>query len=128
MPAMRKTAHPWVKQVLVILRDGEWHDFTKVINELAKLVPPGVAYRRGEKYSHGGELKTRTRPKPKEEIIRIGAREEVRVALRGLVGTGRIEYDYRQVGPVKKRPARVRLTERQMKEGPWTIKRGGNVK
>lgn len=39
---------PWGEKLVEVLGDGEWHDREAIIGAVAAVVPPGVAYRRGE--------------------------------------------------------------------------------
>src|SRR4051812_31363778 len=93
---LRKDASPWVRHALYLLRDGEWHDFAPFMTELAKMVPPGMAFRRAEKERsvRKGSPTQRSRPLTTEQILMYGARAEVRTALRGMIAIGRIEYEY----------------------------------
>lgn len=44
---MGRRPAPWLQQAYDILADGQWHLRDAVVREMVKLVPPGVAFRRG---------------------------------------------------------------------------------
>lgn len=39
---------PWLGEAYKLLADGEWHDREEIVKELAKMVPPGIAWRHAE--------------------------------------------------------------------------------
>ncbi|GEM_PF-6589387 len=41
---------PVTKTILELLADGDWHPRVDVIETAARVVPPGVAYRNGERH------------------------------------------------------------------------------
>lgn len=82
------TTHPspWTIRARELLADGNWHELEPLLNELAKLVPPGRALRRNEnarlKARNQGPA-MRTYPRSKDYLIASGARRIVREALLG---------------------------------------------
>lgn len=119
MVAVRKDASSWVKHALYLLRDGEWHGYVEIVDVLARMVPPGLAYRRGQK---GYKDRERSKPIDKELVILYGSRQEVRTSLRGMRESGRIETKLDRRG----RPTHVRLSQKEKETNPWTVERGRN--
>ena len=74
-----------------LLADGEWHDVDDVVAELAPLVPPGRAYRRGEARrlaKAGAGLRVRG---DRSTAIASGARHIADDTVRSGIRYGRIE-------------------------------------
>ena len=82
---------PWTRRIAEYLSDGEWHDRETVLAVGAAAVPPGRAYREGERMrqiqrEEPGARKRGTR----ETAIATGARTLARQALQGLTGRGAV--------------------------------------
>jgi hypothetical protein len=82
---------------LELLADGEWHDREQLLDQMARAVPPGKAFRVGER------RRTATRRRPNGPGPRVrgddttsiaaGAREVARKALFALARTAKIARD-----------------------------------
>lgn len=74
------------KRAEILLADGEWHQYERVVSQLIRLVPPGVAARRAEamrKASSNYEgPEKRVRHRDLDQVIRTGARAVVKDVLR----------------------------------------------
>lgn len=85
---------PWTARGLELLADGEWHEWDRLVSEIAKLVPPGLAKRKAEwvrtrRAVRGGrEPAPRAFAKSDEFLIRVGSR---RLVYDRLVASTRIE-------------------------------------
>lgn len=97
---MNKPLTEWRKRINEILADGEWHDREEVVQDAMRLVPPGVAFRRGEYYrvkalrkQYGKEAaQERARQKGDDrDAILAGKRALVAEALQGSLASGAIE-------------------------------------
>lgn len=96
---MAVTTTPWGLAVDRILSDGEWHSSEEIIASAGASVPPGVAYREGER--RRGSVAPRVRG-DQESALAAGARSRVRDALHSRVRTGTVERDgdrYRRRSP-----------------------------
>lgn len=76
-----------------LLADGKWHDYSVIVREVAKVVPPGKAIRKSETMrqraarQHGSYVDPDNRkiPRTDERLIEYGALAIVRATLSGSV-------------------------------------------
>lgn len=99
---MPRKMSPWASRVLELLADGEWHEQERIYHLAAPLVPPGRAFKRGER------ARLRKRENPDENPKRIkgdsyvsGARMIVVDSVNHMVVAGRLE---RFEGHLRKSP------------------------
>jgi hypothetical protein len=87
---------PWTERAFEILSDGEWHDQADLIDACAPLVPPGVAYRKGElRRRNASPSHSAARLRGDQHLaVAAGARAKVHDCLASPVRDGRIERRY----------------------------------
>lgn len=73
-------------RILAFLEDGEWHDMEDVIYGVQYTIPPGEAFRAGEKVSNA-TVRTRSN----DEIMESGRRSLTVTMVNNLVSNGRVE-------------------------------------
>lgn len=90
---------PWTRAILEVLADGQWHDRAELVDVARPAVPPGRAYRNGERnrarmhaLRSDTALAERTRG-DRQSSIDTGAHLIVVEALRGLARRSVIERD-----------------------------------
>jgi hypothetical protein len=98
---------PWSSRILEVLGDGAWHDREELLRAAMAVVPPGVAFRRGERdrirwaeRNLGAGPHPRTRGGRAEAIVR-GRRQIASTTLGGLMWRGRVERVGEQVRLVR---------------------------
>lgn len=84
---------PWTRRITDLLADGEWHDSGAIIAAAAAAVPPGIAYREGER---DRQRKRPDGPGPRvrgdrQTSISVGAKKLVRRSLSNMSRNGRID-------------------------------------
>lgn len=88
--------NPWSKAIAVVLADGGWHAIEDLVAVGVPLVPPGVAYRKGEaeraRRRRDGVAGPRSRG-DRSTSIEVGARHLVRKAIRDSVRSGMVDRD-----------------------------------
>lgn len=84
--------------MLDVLADGSWHELEDVLRVGMPLVPPGIAYRKGEwaRLHRRGTPGERTRGDASVSVA-AGARWKVRDAIWNQVYRGHVERDRDQV-------------------------------
>lgn len=89
---MAITTTPWGKAIDDVLEDGEWHTRDELIAAGAAAVPPGVAYREGERRRmlDGPPIRTRG---DQADAVAAGARNRAIDTLRSRVRFGTVEVD-----------------------------------
>lgn len=81
---------PAYRRIMELLADGEWHDVETIVVAAMRAVPPGPAFREGERLrQRKGGPAVRTRG----SAIETGARSIARDALRGMVRFGGVVRD-----------------------------------
>lgn len=87
----------WGRRLDAVLADGEWHRFEDVVLDVMEAVPPGVAYRAGERQrtksrsGRRGETVRQLGDRPR--AVAAGKRHVARHALTGRISKGTVERD-----------------------------------
>lgn len=84
---------PWGAAVVAALADGNWHPIEDVIAEAMRAVPPGVAYRRGERRRVGAYVGAPVERRKGDAVdaMESGARTIVRDVIDARVRRGTVE-------------------------------------
>lgn len=106
-------AHPWTEKILEILSDGEWHNYKDVRDQAARLVPPGIAFRKAEAnrvrhYQRQGREVMDRKYGSRDDTVLSGQRAFVNKSLTSLIRRGRVEVEY-GTQPTRKRAEKIRL-------------------
>ena len=85
---------PWAKALDRLLADGDWHARSELIDALAPLVPPGRAYRRGERPRAKRRGRDQAAPTSRTHgcqlpAITLGSRHTIAATIRGGLRSGR---------------------------------------
>lgn len=94
MPAASIT--PWGQAIDRVLADGEWHQRNELLDAATPTVPPGIAYRTGERQR--SEEKIWGTPGPRKfgdesTAVAAGARRRARDVLNARLRTGTVQRD-----------------------------------
>lgn len=66
---------PWTLRMDEVLADGEWHELEQVLAAGVKMVPPGMAYRKGEwSRTRRGDAPATRHVGTRETAVAAGAR------------------------------------------------------
>lgn len=94
MPAASTT--PWGQAIDQVLADGLWHHRDEILDVAARAVPPGVAYRNGERLRSAVRVWGQPGPRKfgdQSVAVATGARARAREVLRSKVRTGTVQRD-----------------------------------
>lgn len=97
---------PVTLKVLSLLEDGEWHDQEEVIAEAMYIIPPGEAFRIGQKRSSATVDR-----RSQDEIIASGQRSKTVDTLNSLISNNRVEREGADPTHTAAKGKRVRLVE-----------------
>lgn len=102
---MGTPASPWATKVLERLADGEWHTLDELADHAVAAVPPGVAFRAGERNRRRIITNTVRSRGDDRTSITTGARVKVREAINVRVHQGTLQRRDRDgVIEIRKRP------------------------
>ncbi len=84
---------PATARLYELLADGDWHDRSKLLDEIAPLVEPGKAYRKGEtrRQRNGARSGAVRMHGDHQTAIAAGARELAHNRIKSAIANGRIE-------------------------------------
>lgn len=103
----------WTVRLLKHLADGEWHPYEEIMDEISPTIPPGTAFRCAEYYRSyyykkaGREVSDRKYGHT-TDTIKTGQRLLLGRSIQGLNRKGRLEVEYDETNPKRKRPIKVR--------------------
>lgn len=90
-------ATAWGTKIDELLADGEWHELDELLAASMELVPPGAAYRTGERHRRERRGNDRTVRTTQQGTIAAGRRRTVYDAIRSRVRHGTVERDGHRV-------------------------------
>lgn len=93
MPAAATT--PWGQAIDAVLADGLWHHRDEILDAAIPAVPPGKAYRTGERIRTQKRSTSPAKRTRGDQAVGVatGAREVARQALRSRLRHGNVERD-----------------------------------
>lgn len=105
---------PWTQKLLDQLSDGEWHDYKTLIKEVSLVVPEDLALEKAEYYRSRHYLKAGNPVAERTHgdvtnTIKTGQRLVLSRAIQSLSRRNRVEVEYSNENPKRRKPERIRL-------------------